>query len=388
MLALLVAVAWGAPLPSAEAAPARKKSAATKAAGKAGSKATAGKATRPSAKGKSDRSGKASTGSKAGKAKGAKGATPKGDGKAKADAPKGDGKPRADAAKGDAKAKADAAKAGAAKTGKADAKASAGKKGRKGNKGASDDEGSPGELDKVHRVRSGDSLWTISRKYDVSAAELRRLNGEKKLRMLHPGQLVLIKKGDPRKPEEVRPFLKDWTRLEPGPGYVIKRPDKNYGRPWAIALVRQAIADLHERFPESTDVFVGDLSGPIGGRILHHVSHKTGRDVDLAYFLKGNASIDDFVEVTPETVDVEKSWQLIESFFHTRRVQFVFMDYSLQPLFRAHAEALGYPPEDLERMFQYPREVTDRDGQIRHVKGHADHLHVRFACPVDDVLCR
>jgi murein endopeptidase len=206
--------------------------------------------------------------------------------------------------------------------------------------------------------------------------------------MLHPGQLVLIKKGDPRKAEEVRPFLKDWARLEPGQGYVIKRPDKNYGRPWAIALLRKAIADLHERYPDSSDVFVGDLSGPIGGRIQHHLSHKTGRDVDLAYFLKGNLALDDFVEATPETVDVEKSWQLIESCLRTDSVQYVFMDHGLQPLFRAHAEALGYPTDDLDRLFQYPREATTREGIIRHVKGHADHLHVRFRCPVDDGLCR
>ena len=313
-------------------------------------------------------------------------------GKGKGDAAKAAAKGKGDAARAEAKGKGDAAGGGPTckpPSGRDDGKRKASKgKGARGRKGRADDEGSLGELDKVHRVRSGDSVWSIARKYDVSATELRRLNGEKKLRMLHPGQVVLIKKGDPRKPEEVRPYLKDWTRLEPGSGYVIKRPDKNYGRPWAVALIRLAIADLHERFPDSTDVFVGDLSGPIGGRILHHLSHKTGRDVDLAYFLKGNASVDDFVEVTPETVDVEKSWQLVESFLRTGRVQFVFIDYGLQPLFRAHAEAQGYPPEDLDHLFQYPRDVHDREGLIRHVKGHADHIHVRFACPADDSLCR
>ena len=355
VLATLV-VAWGF-VPAALAGPApKKKASAHKVEGRGKKKAPVGEA-KGKAKGK---------GSSKVEAKG-KGA-PKAEGKGK-----GKGEPKAEAR---GKGKGGSGKA------KDDAKA------KRSRKGRVDDEGSLGELDKVHRVRAGDSIWTISRKYDVSASELRRLNGEKKLRMLHPGQLVLIKKGDPRKPEEVRPFLKDWGRLEDGEGYVIKRPDKNYGRPWAIALVRQAITDLHERFPDSADVFVGDFSGPIGGRIQHHLSHRTGRDVDLAYFLVGNPSINDFVEVTPETVDVEKSWQLVESFLRTGRVQFVFMDYGLQPLFRAHAEAQGYPPEDLDHLFQYPRDVHDREGLIRHVKGHADHLHVRFACPPDDGLCR
>jgi len=321
-------------------------------------------------KGKGKAEGKATptpAGGKAGKATGK--AAPKADAKAK-DVP------------GDAKA---SGKGDAKTSGKGDPKGK--KPGVKGRRGG-DDDGVRDGLNLVHRVRKGDSLWTIARKYGVTVAELRRINGEKKRRSLRVGQSVIIKVRDPKTVRELRPYLKDWGRLEPGTGYVVKRPDKNYGRPWAIALVRQAIADLHERYPSSTDVFVGDFSGVMGGRIQHHLSHQTGRDVDLAYFLKGNPSVDDFVEVTPETVDVEKSWQLLESCLRTGRVKFAFMDYGLQPLFRAHAESLGYPPDDLDELFQYPREVTVREGVIRHVKGHADHLHVRFSCPPGDAYCK
>lgn len=49
------------------------------------------------------------------------------------------------------------------------------------------------ELEKrVHRVRSGESLWTISRKYGMSVSQLARLNGISTKAMLQPGQRLQV----------------------------------------------------------------------------------------------------------------------------------------------------------------------------------------------------
>ncbi|EDY85872.1 lytic murein transglycosylase C, membrane-bound [gamma proteobacterium HTCC5015] len=49
----------------------------------------------------------------------------------------------------------------------------------------------------TYRVRSGDSWWTISRRFNVSTRELARWNGKSPLDTLHVGQKVVIKKSQP-----------------------------------------------------------------------------------------------------------------------------------------------------------------------------------------------
>ena len=39
------------------------------------------------------------------------------------------------------------------------------------------------------------------------------------------------------------------------------------------------------------------------------------------------------------------------------------------------------PEEELTRLFAYPRGRKARVGIIRHLRGHADHMHVRFHAP-------
>jgi membrane-bound lytic murein transglycosylase D len=44
----------------------------------------------------------------------------------------------------------------------------------------------------TYRVRSGDSLWSIARKHNVSVARLRRWNGLHKRKVIRPGQKLVI----------------------------------------------------------------------------------------------------------------------------------------------------------------------------------------------------
>jgi LysM repeat protein len=268
-----------------------------------------------------------------------------------------------------------------AKVGKASSKA--GKKPAAPRKGAGQ---GGGGTNLTHTIKAGDSLWTISKKYKVSIKELVRLNGEKKTRLLLPGKKLVIVVRDPRTLKELRPFLADWERLGSSPEYVVKRPERDYGRPWALTLIRQAVHQVHERFPGTTPVVLGDLSGVVGGRISHHLSHQTGRDVDIGYFTRGNEHLVDFEVVNLDNLDVEKSWALMEAFIRTGRVQYVFMGRELHQAFLDHCTALGYPAEELARLFQSAPGAMD--GVIRHWRGHLDHIHVRFACPPDDRLCR
>ena len=44
-----------------------------------------------------------------------------------------------------------------------------------------------------HKVRSGDSLWSIAKKYSISVAKLRKLNGLSKKSMIRPGRRLVVR---------------------------------------------------------------------------------------------------------------------------------------------------------------------------------------------------
>lgn len=45
---------------------------------------------------------------------------------------------------------------------------------------------------KKHKVRTGDTLWDIARKYGTTTAKLRDLNGFGRSSRIHPGQIVVV----------------------------------------------------------------------------------------------------------------------------------------------------------------------------------------------------
>ncbi|MFC1609409.1 penicillin-insensitive murein endopeptidase [Myxococcota bacterium] len=141
-----------------------------------------------------------------------------------------------------------------------------------------------------------------------------------------------------------------------------------------------------EADPDGPAIEVYDLSLVGGGRAPYHVSHQTGRDVDFGLFYEsGQVPSEVFVEVPFSSIDMKRTWLLIEGLLNTDRVQRIFVDYELQALL--HAEAMRRDPK-LGRVFQYPEGVIKRKGIIRHWPHHREHLHVRFACPKGHKQCR
>ena len=157
-----------------------------------------------------------------------------------------------------------------------------------------------------------------------------------------------------------------------------KRP---FGTDELVAAIVWAIAHVRAQYPATVPVFIGDLSQEGGGRVSPHRSHQSGRDVDIGYFVRGNRPAKRFVDVTPETMDVEKTWALLEGFLSTGMIQYVFIDYALQGVLYEEARSLGWDDGVLNQIFQFPRGSTERVGIIRHARGHDDHFHLRIHCP-------
>ena len=172
--------------------------------------------------------------------------------------------------------------------------------------------------------------------------------------------------------------MADGVQMPPGAAYVLKTPDNAWGTPRTVALLREAVRN-YARDHDGPKVRIGDISRASGGPFPPHLSHQQGRDVDVGYILQGPRKDDlYFVNATPGNLDRERTWALLESMFATGEVTYIFMDYELQKLLYAHAEANGVPPQRLAEIFQYPNGRRASRGKIRHWRSHRGHFHVRF----------
>jgi len=188
--------------------------------------------------------------------------------------------------------------------------------------------------------------------------------------------------------------LHEPAMLEPGEGYVIRRPWRAYGTSTMVDIVERVVTDVADRFYDTHAIAIGDLSAESGGRITDHSSHQSGRDVDIGLIFKTKpvGYPESFVVGNSENLDLEATFVLVEEFAKTAGdaggVQVMFLDFKLQGLLYDWALENGENPDYLEKLFQYPHGRGSCAGLVRHEPNHADHVHVRFQCPSGDSLCR
>ena len=173
---------------------------------------------------------------------------------------------------------------------------------------------------------------------------------------------------------------------ESGPGWVHKG-SRPYGTDETVLLLAWAITEVGRNFPGTVAVVIGDLSQEGGGRVPPHKSHRSGRDVDVGYYLRDNEAMRGFVKATPDDIDGEKTWFLLERLIMTGQVKYLFVDYRLQRVLYEAALDSGWSTEDLEPVFEYPERSRKRRPLISHVSGHANHFHLRFRCAPEDQDC-
>ena len=146
-------------------------------------------------------------------------------------------------------------------------------------------------------------------------------------------------------------------------------------------------AQVALRYPSAARIEVRDASVEHGGHLGQHHSHQTGRDIDLVYYQAHCAGTCTHHRVGTDSLDAVRQWTLLEAWLRAGVVEYVFIDHALQePLYEA-ARAAGARQGELARWFQWPRAADERVGVVRHVRGHRDHLHVRFVCAAHDLRC-
>lgn len=171
--------------------------------------------------------------------------------------------------------------------------------------------------------------------------------------------------------------LVNGVQVPNGELFELVAPGAAYGTTETIEYLTAAVRKVHERFPDTPPLHVGHVSSRSGGYLSPHLSHQSGRDVDLGfYYAKGRRW---YVRGTEANLDVPRTWALVRAFITETDVEMILLDHSIQRILKQHALGIGEDPEWVEGLF------TSRGGRppiFRHVKGHQTHLHVRFFNPL------
>jgi penicillin-insensitive murein endopeptidase len=168
--------------------------------------------------------------------------------------------------------------------------------------------------------------------------------------------------------------------------------DSRHGTGELVRLIETAAHEVAFRYPRA-ELTVGDLSRTGGGRFRPHVSHQSGRDVDLGFYELDRRStpvnVHMFVRFNNQAMgkqwgnlyrfDAARNWALIESLLSqpTTDVQHIFVSNAIKRRLLNQAVKEGANPEMLMRA---KRVIT----QPRHGAPHRSHFHVRIYCSDDD----
>ena len=178
-----------------------------------------------------------------------------------------------------------------------------------------------------------------------------------------------------------------------GQGFVRYRPRSSYywGVERLVRAVQSAARAVEHDFPGTPPLVLGDLSAERGGKIPKHNSHRTGRDIDLLWYVTtpGGAPVvnpgfvrieSDALAVVPGgggyvRLDVARQWALIRHLLASTdiEVQWMFCSKPVEALLIDHARARGEPAE----LVWHAETVLLQPGDSL---PHDDHIHLRVAC--------
>lgn len=246
----------------------------------------------------------------------------------------------------------------------------------------------------TYRISRGGTLLNVANLYKLHHHEVIALNPEiAPDRELEPATEVVVFR-DLGKPSESIGLPHDGSIMNAvpmvdGPGRKITA---ERWKTWATRATVEQLDRVLRRWtqfePAAPPVLVGNLSARAGGALEPHKSHQSGRDVDLSYITKWNGKEKvSWQRVDASNLDAELTWRLLKLLTREASVEVIYMDRSLQKLLFEHARRHGTIrggrlPDWLEVA------GSSKAALIRHVAGHRDHFHVRFACPADNRRCR
>lgn len=170
--------------------------------------------------------------------------------------------------------------------------------------------------------------------------------------------------------------------------------DVRWGLEPLVGLIDRAARAVRHQFPGAV-TSVGHLSRQGGGEIERHRSHESGRDVDVAFFVRSASGkqllAPAFVPFRSDgsavgwpgaLFDDAKNWAFLASVVGDTeaRVTHIFVASPLRARLLAYAERAGAPSAVRMRaaeLMQQPHGTLPHD----------DHFHVRIGCPAQMTGC-
>jgi penicillin-insensitive murein endopeptidase len=145
-----------------------------------------------------------------------------------------------------------------------------------------------------------------------------------------------------------------------------------------LDFLATALGKVQEQFPGTPPLALGDISNRHGGPSPPHVSHQSGRDVDIAYFYNDGAGW--YARGTAKNLDLPRTWAFVRALIAETDIDLILIDHSIQVLLEDYAREHGEDPAWLSGIFRgVPGKLRPL---IRHAPGHATHIHIRFFNPL------
>jgi murein endopeptidase len=166
------------------------------------------------------------------------------------------------------------------------------------------------------------------------------------------------------------------------PAWNVMGPGAAWGTEETVSSIAHIIQRVKKDFPSAPALSIGHISAKNGGHLNPHRSHQSGRDVDIAYYRKDGKI--GFLDANKASLEVAPTWLLVKTALRETPVDMIFIDDSVQRLLAEQALASGEDVSFVDEVF-LSRGKNAR-APIRHIKGHRNHLHIRFHSPNAEAL--
>ncbi len=158
-----------------------------------------------------------------------------------------------------------------------------------------------------------------------------------------------------------------------GKNWIVTNPSKSYGTEETIQYVTAAINEVAEKVENTPPIRISHLSTRNGGWLRPHLSHQSGRDIDLPIYRLPTSKTK---KRRRGLFDVRRNWALVRALVIHGDIQLIILDRKLQKRLYNYAVSIGEDKAWLDSLFR-----AGRQSLIRHARNHRDHFHVRYFNP-------
>src|SRR3954465_11897149 len=177
--------------------------------------------------------------------------------------------------------------------------------------------------------------------------------------------------------------LVNGVQASASPLYSLVSPGSAWGTQETIDYLNPAVQAVHDQFPDTLPLALGDIGARHGGPLRPHISHQAGRDLDISFYYRDGTRW--YARGTRDNLDFPRLWAFVRALIAKTDIDLILLDQGLQAPLKEYALSVGEDPSWLEQVFQGKGATR---AIIRHAPGHATHLHLRFFNPIAQETAR